>query len=270
MSSAAVVAHRGASGIAPENTITSFDLAVALGSDLLELDVRMTSDGVPVVHHDRTLARTARPSRRDEIALLTRGEIARLDVGSWFNESFPTRGGATFLGLRPLCLDEVLQRYGALAGLCIELKDPARHPRIEAKVVSALERAGLIGRGPHPLVVQSFDLASLVRLRGLRPHIALVLLTQPGVPKARIAEALGRVSRVVDGVTAHAGSVDGRLVRQLHDSGLTAGAWTANHSSEMARLLDCGVDAIVTDHPGRLRDLVVQRAARPAAVGLTG
>ena len=125
-----VIAHRGASGVAPENTMASFEQAVKFGADMIELDVHGSKDGNLIVIHDSSTARTARGNPQGAVADLTLGELKKLDAGAW--------KGAGFVGERIPTLDEVLAAFKGRAMILIELK--ARG--IEQKVAQAIREAG--------------------------------------------------------------------------------------------------------------------------------
>ncbi|WP_279637016.1 glycerophosphodiester phosphodiesterase family protein, partial [Pseudomonas aeruginosa] len=147
----AVIAHRGASYDAPEETAAAYLLARDLGADYLEADVQRSRDGVLVALHDDTLERTTDvaevfPERaKDPVSSFTLAELKRLDAGSWFNRAFPERARPGFVGLRILTLDEMLDIAEGGAnkpGLYLETKVPAQFPGIEDDLRKLLERRG--------------------------------------------------------------------------------------------------------------------------------
>lgn len=185
----AVIAHRGASYLAPEETLPAFLMARELGADYLEFDVQRTRDGVLVVLHDDTLSRTTNvaqvfPGReQDMVDSFSYSELQQLDVGAWFNHRFPERARDTFRGLRVLRLEEVLSiAEGAPhgSGIYIETKSAHRFPGIEEQLVEELGRRGWINHppvaGPAPLILQSFEPESLERLKRLAPQVPRLLL----------------------------------------------------------------------------------------------
>ena len=231
-----VIAHRGASAIALEHTDEAYDLAAVQGADVLELDVRATADGELLVVHDPTLARTAADPRR--VDALTRAALDGLPPS-----------------VRPLTLDDVLQRHGGAARLLVELKDP--EPRWEGLVVDAVERHGMADR----VVVQSFDVAALRRLRLRAAHLPLASL-HAGRPGSRTLDA---VARCATGVGVWHQRVDAGLVAAAHARGLTVRAWTANSPAAIERVLALGVDGVITDVPDVAVAAVGAAASLPAA-----
>jgi glycerophosphoryl diester phosphodiesterase len=229
-----IIAHRGASAYAPEHSIAAYDLALAQGADLLELDIRATADGELVVLHDPTLQRTAGDGRR--IAALTRAGLAALPAE-----------------LRPVTLDAVLGRYGGATRLLVELKDP--EPWWEGRVLAAVARHGLADR----VVLQSFDARALRRLHAQAPQLACAPLLRRPPSAARLASLAAWATAV--GVWHPL--VDARLVAAAHARGLAVRAWTANAPGAIARLLALGVDGVITDVPD-----VALGLARPATLPL--
>ena len=227
-SSAEVIAHRGASAAAPEHTVEAFDLAVAQGADVLELDVRPARDGELVVIHDATLARTAGDPRR--VDQLTRLELERLAPS-----------------VRPLTLGQMLGRYGDSVQLLIELKDP--EPETEGLLVDSLERHGMI----DAVRVQVFDALALRRLRLRAPRLSLTSLHRRR-PSAR---TLDTTARLAGGVGVLHRRIDAALVSAAHARGLAISAWTVNSDAAIDRVLRLGVDGVITDAP----DVAALRAA---------
>jgi glycerophosphoryl diester phosphodiesterase len=228
-----VIAHRGASAYADEHTFAAYDLALAQGADVLEIDVRATGDGEVVVVHDATLRRTTGDPRR--VDALTRPALAGLG------------------DRRPPSLAAVLARYGATTRYLVELKDP--HPAWETRVVDTIARRGVEER----VVLQSFDPHALRRLHARAPDIAVAPLLM------RLPRRMEALREFASGVGVWHTALTAPLVRRAHDSGLAVRAWTANAPDEIDRLLACGVDAVITDRPDVARGLVDRAAPALAA-----
>jgi glycerophosphoryl diester phosphodiesterase len=233
----AVVAHRGHSAQAPENTMAAFVDARRAGADWIEVDVRIAADGVPVVMHDPTVDRTTGGTGR--VAGLTAEEIVALDAGSWFGPGFAGEPVPTFA--------EVVEELGRRGGrLLLELKHP--HTRDDvARVLGMAADAGLTDR----LVVQSF-----------RPSIlADVAAVAPGLPRALLTTTLHENPVAVCGELAlssyHPAAVDvlerPELVDALHAAGVATMVWTVNDEELWPRLASLGVDGLISD---RTADLV--------------
>jgi len=218
------IAHRGASAEAPENTLAAFARALALGADGLELDVRVTRDGVPVVIHDATLIRLT--GRRGTVARLA---LADLRVARVRGEPIPT-------------LPEVLALVRRRAVVQIEIK-----PGVPvAPVVRAVRQA----RAGNAAILASFAAATLAEARALAPRVARMWIRERGTP--------GRLHPRLAALAAAGVSLDHRaipspeFVAALHRRGWRVWCWTVNDPSAMRRLADWGVDAILSDNPALL------------------
>jgi glycerophosphoryl diester phosphodiesterase len=243
-----VFAHRGGSGLAPENTIAAFDNGLALGADGLELDVHLSRDGFVVVHHDRTLDRTT--NLRGPVASRTADELARADAAVSFrrDDAFPFRGRGFGVPL----LSEVLARYRDVP-IVVELK--VNTPDLAEAVVDVVRRAGAVDR----VCLGSFGLRALRVVRRLEPAMAT------SAAREEVRWALYRswcrwpVSRVayscyqVPEWSGRTHVVSPRFVRAAHGAGLPVQVWTVDTAADARRLLGWGVDALITDRP----DIVV-------------
>ena len=248
---AARIAHRGASAHAPENTLAAITHAVELGCDLVEVDVQRTRDGVLVLVHDLDLARTTDvagvlPHRAPwRVGDLTYHELLRLDAGSWFSPAYA--------GERIPTLEQAIDLLrGSDTGLLLEVKKPARHPGIEADLATALQRfpgfvraAAAEGR----LVVQSFDHGAMRRFARLRPDVPVGLLGRPPVRR------LGRLARWAAQVNPSHRVVNQAYVAAVQAVGLDCLVWTVDRRDDMRRMLDLGVDGVITNRPDVLAHL---------------
>jgi glycerophosphoryl diester phosphodiesterase len=228
-----VIAHRGASAYAQEHTLEAYDLALEMGADALELDIRCTADGEIVVLHDATLKRTARDPRR--VSSITGAEARELGV---------------------LTLDAVLSRYGDRTRYLIEIKD--RHHACGSRLVEAIARHGLADR----VVVQSFDRLALRAMRRTGAALPLAALSRWVVPAANVRRGLHRTTMTA--VVPWHTHVDAALVDAAHARGVAVYAYTVNEEAEMERLVGVGVDAVISDRPDILRAVVDRRLALAA------
>lgn len=229
-----VVAHRGDSRNFPENTLAAMKSAIALGVDVVELDVHRSADDVAFVIHDRELARTTGQVGR--IDLLTAAEIDRLDAGRW--------RGAAHAGAKVPRLAEVVDAAGD-ARLCLEFKDgDYRAPDDAARwLVDQFARFALHRRA----IVNLANAEIAAHVKRLDPDIRIALDFQPG--KASVELALAAGASVVE-VEHRAVTAD--LVRACAAAGLSVWAWSANEPADWDRLLAAGVAAILTDDPSGL------------------
>ncbi len=225
-----VFAHRGGSKIAPENTITAFDCGLAAGADGLELDVHLSRDGIVVVHHDTLLDRTTRTA--GPLNGRTARELADLDVP-------PLRA--------------VLARYPQV-GLIIELKE--RGPMLAEAVVDEVRRAGAAAR----VCLGSSSITALRAARAADPTIATsaarfevrmaLYRSWCGLSPGRVAYKAFQVPETSGGTRV----VSPRFVQLAHKAGVAVHVWTVDEPDDIRRLLDWGVDGIISDRP----DVAVQ------------
>jgi glycerophosphoryl diester phosphodiesterase len=250
--------HRGASASAPENTLEAFRLAVESGAGGLELDVHLTRDGHLVVIHDPTLDRTTNMS--GAVAGMTLDELREPDAGYDFSSdggnTHPYRG----LGLRIPTLAEVLREFPG-AVLNIDMK--ADRPGIEAAVLETLRESGAEGR----VLVVSSRLGAVRRFRRLsRGRISTgASRSETGVffllAHLRLERLLRPAYDALQVPRSHRGIplVTRRFIQAAHASNVRVDAWTINEPDEMRRLLDLGVDVIMTDRPEALADVLEER-----------
>jgi len=242
------IAHRGASGHAPENTLAAFCLALELGTDALELDLHQTRDARLVVIHDHTVDRTTNGHGRvDE---LTWGEIQRLDAGAWF--------GARFRGERIPRLEEVLELVAPTeVRLLIEIKshgDPAGAIATARPAAHLVEEAGLATR----TIFLCFDARVLEALEDTHPAIETCWLVKKA--PARIVPGLRKIGARY--LAPHWSGVTSRLVEKLHGAGYPLIIWTVDAPPVMKRLLRLGVDAIASNFPERLNAVLAPARSR--------
>jgi glycerophosphoryl diester phosphodiesterase len=235
-------AHRGAREIAPENTLAAFRVAQEIGASGVELDVILTSDGEVVVIHDDTLDRTTDGS--GQVRDMTLAELKTLDAGSWF--------APQFAGQRIPTLQEVFALIGGRMVLNIELKTRSlTDDRLEVKVVELAERNDLAGS----VILSSFNPLAIWRVKRLNPRLATGLLYMEDTPLPLRRAWLRPLARP-DGLHPRHTIVTPAYVRWAKERGYSITAWTVNDLHEMRRLIELGVDGIITDRPERLKDLV--------------
>lgn len=255
----AVIAHRGYSAVAPQNTLAAIEAACRAGVDSVEIDLQPTADGVGAVIHDETVDATT--DGTGKVAALTSDEVLRLDAGSRFSP--------VFAGQHVPTLADVL---GVLArhpdtDLLLELKGSWTTEQVEG-MAATIAAAGFDNR----VLVQSFWPATVATVRDVAPHLAgglLVSFDPPGL--LRLCERL-RVVACNPSVSMVAGSP--RLVSRLHAAGLRVMSWTANDPASWATLVStddgAGVDAVITDRPERLAGWLAGRTDRPMTQPVPG
>lgn len=235
-----IVAHRGASWDAPENTVEAAMRGWSEGADATEVDVHLTRDGEVVVIHDPTLLRTTgRDARVDELTL---AEIRKLDAGIW--------KGAEWRGVRVPTLGEVLATVPAGKRIFVELKKaeglvPALRRAVEGAEVAASQ-----------VVLISFEREALREAKGAMPGCKTLWLadTPEGADVKRARLIAWCVEEGFDGLGVSAGwPVDAALVERLREAGLELNVWTVNDPKRARQLVAAGVASVTTDRPGWLR-----------------
>ena len=231
-----VIAHRGASGERPENTLSAYTLAVEQGADMIEIDLHRTRDEAIVVTHDELLEGLGGAG---EIAGATLAQVRALDAGE--GERVPT-------------LDEVLDAFGERIAFNLELKRATdrEYAGLEQAALAAVERRGLLPR----MLFSSFYDPVLARLRSLSPAARVGLLISRKFPHRAVARAKALGAEALHPEDSIATP---ELVREAHDAGLLVHVFTVDEETELRRFLDMGVDGIFTNYPRRLRAIVGAR-----------
>ena len=230
-----VIAHRGASGIAPESTRAAIREAVRAGADMIELDVHMTRDGRLVVFHDDRLERTT--NGRGRVAQARYVQLARLDAGGWFHPRFA--------GERIVLVSQALRLAPKRVRINLELKRTPRRRALLRRVMQVLRRA----RAARRVVLSSFDLRLLEPLRASRVAFALINRRNPDRSLAQAVRLGCAAWHPVHTL------VTPRRIQRAHAAGLRVHAWTVDDRRRARQLARWGVDGIVTNHPERLRSL---------------
>ena len=261
-----VYAHRGGAALRPENTIVSFDYGLSLGADGLEFDVRLSRDGVVVVHHDATLERTT--NGRGALSSYTADELSHVDAGHWFSpadptrkpgvpDSFPYRGQGHGIPR----LKQVLSRYPGVP-LIIELK--VNDPDLAQRTIQDVRAAGAVER----VSLGSFGWRVLRAVRKLEPRIPTGASREEvrlALYRSWIRWPLGKEAYQEFQVPERSGPtrvVSRNFIAHAHRVGLPVKVWTVNDPADMRRLLDWGVDALISDRP----DLAVSVVAAHSRV----
>lgn len=273
-----VIAHRGASAHAPENTLAAFRLARAQGADWFELDCTLSADGAVVVIHDDTLNRTT--SGTGPVADRTLAELRALDAGGWFDPSFageplPTLAEALALGdeatgvyveIKRFPGDEALERelFAQMAG-GTALPDPAlaaatleriassgtRNLDLARAVVAAIRASGGTGR----VVVQSFSpvICAVVAIEAPDLRVEMLARVAPGDDAAWRAALAWVRGLDLAGLNLDAAGVTPERVAEIHALGRTVAVWTVDDAREVQRVAAAGVDAVITNRPADVR-----------------
>jgi glycerophosphoryl diester phosphodiesterase len=240
-----VIAHRGFSGSAPENTLSAFEKAIDVGADGIELDVRFSKDGHLVVIHDDTLVRTTK--RMGRVAGLTLQELKGFDAGTWF--------GGAFAGERIPTLDEVLELARGRVLLNIELKKGDHGPY---SIIELADRTldGIKGaRMEDQVLFSSFDATAVAHILAKDGRIPVAIISR---------DSWNSPFDVMEGnrfpvLNCRRNTLNPVNRKRAHQEGVRIGVWTVNTEEEMAKFVSMEVDAIITDHPDRLIQLLQKK-----------
>jgi len=236
--SAVVIAHRGASAMAPENTLAAIQAGIDATADWVEIDVQETAAGEVLVIHDRDLMRLARNPLTVRDA--TPEALADIDIGSWFDPRFADQRVPT--------LGEVLGLFKERGKLLIELKYYGSEDKLEERVIERVEAAGMTDR----VAVMSLSPEGIARFRKLRPEWRAGLLSTASV---------GDLTRLdVDFLALNATAARSDVVRRAHAAGISIFVWTVNDPAAMSSMLSRGVDGLITDQPAIARKVLRERA----------
>ncbi len=294
-------AHRGGRGLLPENTLAAFENALRLGVTTLELDIAITADGVAVIGHDpalnpafvrdaqgRWLKESGPLVRSLTLAQLQGYDVGRLNPEHAYARTFAVQQARDGERMPTLAaLFELVQRLGAKSvQFDIETKvSPARPGDTLAPeafvqtLLGVIREAGMTER----VMIQSFDWRTLALVQRLQPGMRTVYLTIQNRNSNNVADpawtdgrllrdhpSVAHMVKAAGGTTwsPHFNNIDAAAVKQAHDLGLLFIPWTVNEPADMRRLIDWGVDGIITDYPDRLRTVMQERGmALPAPVG---
>jgi glycerophosphoryl diester phosphodiesterase len=233
-----IIAHRGAAGAAPENTMAAVRRAIAERTDWIEIDVQETAHGEVVVMHDSDFMKLSGKDLR--VWEATTEQLAEIDIGSWF--------APRFAGARVPTLADVLAEVKDRSKLIVELKYYGHDQQLEKRVIDMIEAAGM---QDHTMIM-SLEYAGIQKVRGLRPDWKVGLLS---------ARAVGDLTRLdADFLAVNMALARPALVRAAHAAGKELFVWTVNDALSMSQMMSLGVDGIITDEPLLGRDVLAARA----------
>jgi len=250
-----IIGHRGASAIAPENTLAAFKLAMEAGADGIEFDVRLAGDHVPVVIHDADLRRTGLHNL--SVRVTTVRELQTVDVGTWFNRRFPRLARAEYSDERIPTLEEVLEmtvKYDA--SLYLEMKCKRGEERALSNAVAhQILARNLVGR----IVVESFSLDAICEIKSIAPEIKTAALFEPKITNLRpsIRTMLEKAAFArADEIALHRSFLNRRSVERVHRAGLPIVVWTVDTLTWARRATRYGFRAVICNHPARMRAFI--------------
>lgn len=236
------IAHRGASGYCPENTMVAFRKGIELGANGFETDVQMTQDGELILMHDFTIDRTT--TGAGYVRDLTLQDIKQYDAGSWFGESFS--------GEKVPTLDDLFELIvGTDILLNIELKNTlVPYEGMEQKVIDCILKYNMLDN----VIISTFNHKSLVRCKEINEKV------QTGVLYFDFLYESWKYSKGIRADVLHPWfrTIEDNLVQHANDYGLKVNTWTVDDQDDMTRFIRLGVDGIITNYPDRLSELLEQ------------
>jgi glycerophosphoryl diester phosphodiesterase len=248
-----IIGHRGASALAPENTIVAFERAIEDGADGIEFDVRRARDRIPVVIHDGTLRRTG--LREGFVSSLSSRELGEVDAGTWFNLRHPSRAQEVYARATVPTLAEVFERFSASdAWLYVEMKCEAQEGRQLAQEVAQLVGDFSLG---NRVVIESFDHDSILEIKRIDSSLRTAALFEP-----RLARPLPSMRKMIeramearaDEMALHHTLASRRLIVEAARHEMKTVVWTVDNPSLAQRASRYGVHAIITNNPALMRE----------------
>jgi glycerophosphoryl diester phosphodiesterase len=239
-----VIAHRGFSGIAPENTMTAFKKAIEIGADMIELDVMLSKDGELVVIHDKTVNRTT--NGKGKVSELSLSDLKKLDAGSWFKKHFS--------GEKIPTLEEVFDLAHGKIQLNIEIKKDAYNPYrkkggVEEKTVKLIEKYNM----SSGVLVSSFNPLIIQRIKEFSPEVATAILYRYRINRSLVK---GFNNLNVNAVNPGKRFFNKKATQEVHKSDLKINIYTINQKREMKKFIKMGVDGIITNYPDRVFEVL--------------
>lgn len=248
-----MIGHRGAPAYAPENTLRSFELALELGADHLEFDIRTTRDRHFVVSHDDDLMGGAAPDA-EPISESTLASLRRVDLGEAFNRSNPRKAHSGFSGAVIPTLEEVLDRFMERAGMLVEIKELGPSRRALVRFAEVLGKRNFGDRGPRRDRVLSFEPELLMRLHERSPELPVVQSFGRSSEVSRAA--LAHSAEYATGICVWREKVTEKLMLTARSLDLEVYVYTVNRRPRMERVALLGVAGIITDVPDRLVEVL--------------
>lgn len=235
--SAVIIAHRGAAGLAPENTMEAIHRAIEDHADWVEIDVQESKDGEVVVIHDSDFMKISNVPTKVWDGTLS--ELRQIDIGSWFDPKFASERIPT--------LEEVLLAAKGKAKVLIELKYYGHDEQLEQRVIDIVEKTGM----SQNVALMSLSPEGVKKVRALRPELETGIL---------LSKAIGNISKMdVDFLAINMGMMKTNFVRRAHKVGKKVYIWTANDPVSMTSMISLGVDGVITDEPAMCNKVLTQR-----------
>ncbi|ANU26146.1 glycerophosphodiester phosphodiesterase [Planococcus versutus] len=255
------IAHRGASGHAPENTLVAYKMGREMHGDSIEIDLQMTKDGILIAMHDERVDRTTNGT--GYIKDMTITEIKALDAGSWFNKAHPKKAKPSYEGLCVPTFEEVLEVFGEDSRYYIETKAPDVYPGMEKELVRILKKYNLPINQEYAsnVIIQSFSEDSLQIVKKLNPIIPLIQLISYPIQATVSKAELAHIKSYAVGVGMNYKRIDQAYIRKVQEQELLIHPYTVNKREDMKRMIDWGVTGLFTNYPDVLNTLLKEKQA---------
>ncbi|WP_391118933.1 glycerophosphodiester phosphodiesterase family protein [Psychrobacillus sp. L3] len=244
-----IIAHRGASAYAPENTIPAYEIAQQADADYIEIDLQMTKDGVLVAMHDEKVDRTT-----DGVGFVieyTLEELKQLNAGKWYNSANPGLANKEFEDLKVPTLQEIFSHFGDDVNYYIEMKSPKIYNKMEEKLISLLMQYNLIKANEKipKVIIESFNEDSLTRIHDLEPKLPLIQLFYFKEEATLSVQDYNRLSTFASGIGVNISAVDKDFVQEVQLNGFQIHLYSINNELEMKKALNLKANGAFTNNP---------------------
>ncbi|MBS4174229.1 glycerophosphodiester phosphodiesterase family protein [Bacillus sp. FJAT-49736] len=234
-----IIAHRGASDRAPEETMSAFKLAVKNKADYIEMDLRLTKDNQLILMHDQTVDRTT--NGHGNVGSFSFQQLKQLDAGTWFHEKYKNE--------RLISLEELLHQFGSRTQYFIETREVDNELKMEKPLLDLLNQKGLITK--NKVIIESFSDKSLKKIHEMNDKIPLVQLVKLQSKHDFTMEKITEWKKYALGIGMNSDLADKELIRTLHRNNLKVYIFFFDVNSEKAeqkRVMEAGADGIFTNH----------------------
>ncbi|WP_342599677.1 glycerophosphodiester phosphodiesterase family protein [Psychrobacillus sp. FSL H8-0483] len=253
-----IIAHRGASTYAPENTMLAYEIAQQSAATYLEIDLQMTEDGVLVAMHDETVDRTT-----DGVGLVkdyTIEELKQLNAGEWFNSTYPSMANEAFEDLDVPTLEEVFLRFGDEANYYIEMKSPKIYEEMEEELIALLHQYDLIdvNKKLPKVIIESFNRSSLTEFHELEPRLPLIQLFSFKEKAALSDQDYNSLSTYASGIGVNLNAVDKNFIHEVQQHAFQIHLYNINNEMDMKKALNLKANGAFTNTPNLAVDLLKQ------------
>ena len=242
-----LIAHRGASAIAPEHTLASYQTAMDMDADFIEIDLQMTKDGVLVALHDDTVDRTTDGSGK--VAEMNLADLKKLDAGSWFNAEKPDRAKDEYAGIQVPTLEKIFTAFGDTTNYYIETKQPNESEGMEEKLLELLDQYGLLEESlpEGKVIIQSFSADSLEVIHELNAEIPLIQLSGDLEQEIPSPETFELYREYAVGIGVSYRTADEAYIAAAREAGLLVHLFVVDELAEGEKLKSWGANGIFTN-----------------------